>query len=159
MKKTVSILLTIMLIAGTVSLMACGSNEEVENDQTTTDEEASSSEETEETSSHEDGLNWSDMPVYAGAKEIQKGNWVIPAEEGEFSKVAWRYYECSDSVTKVSKYYRNEMPEEDWEETFWMEVQETSWAYYSKNNERDGAMVWVSTDGGKTIIAMMRGTQ
>jgi len=157
MKKMVSIILTMVLIAGTISLMACGSSEEVENDQAATEEEESSHEETEETSSQSEW--WSDVPVYAGAKEIQKGSWAIPADDGEFSKVTWKYYECSDSAAKVSAYYKDEMPEEDWNETFWMESQDTSWGYYYKNNQEDGAMVWVSTDGNKTIIAVMRGGQ
>ena len=102
------------------------------------------------------GLTWNDMPVYSGANQVQKGSWSIPPEEGEWSKVEWHYYETGDSVSAVASFYKSQMPTKGWQETMWMEMEEMSWGYYSKNNEQDGAMVWVGSDEGGTFLALMR---
>jgi len=50
------------------------------------------------------------MPVYSGTKQVEKGSWSIPAEEREWSKVEWRYYEAKDSVKAVTTFCRAQMP-------------------------------------------------
>jgi len=105
-----------------------------------------------------DDFTWDDIPVYSKAKQVQKGIWFIPPDEGEWSKVEWRYYGTGDSVSTVAAFYRAEMPENGWQEVGWMETEEMSWGRYSKNNEKDGAIVWIDSEEGKTFIALMRGT-
>lgn len=70
----------------------------------------------------------------------------------------WRYYETGDSVSTVAAFYRTEMPKKGWQEVGWMETEEMSWLGYSKNNEKDGAIIWIDSEEGKTFIALMRGT-
>jgi len=80
----------------------------------------------------------------------------VPPAEGDYSKVEWRYYESGDSVDTIAVFYKNQMPAKDWEEVAWMDVQDTKWGMYYKNNENDAAMVWVASEEGNSIIAMMR---
>ena len=104
-------------------------------------------------------LTWDDIPVYAGAGQIQKGSWSIPPSEGDYSKFEWRYYESSDGLDKVGPFYRREMPAKGWTETAWIEVQGMVWGSYTKNGENDAAMVWTSSQEGKTVLALWRGTR
>ena len=59
----------------------------------------------------------------------------------------------------LSIFYRMEMPKNGWQEMMWMEAQDVTWAYYSKNDEQDGTMVWLSADERTTVFALMRATQ
>ncbi len=100
------------------------------------------------------------MPLYSGAGQIQKGSWSIPpADESDYSKVEWRYYETNASLVTVSAFYKNQMPAKGWTEKGWMEVQEMHWGLYDKNNENDAAMVWINSQEGKTVIAMWRASK
>ena len=58
----------------------------------------------------------------------------------------------------VAMFYKMEMPKNGWQETMWMEVQEMSWGAYNKNGEQDAAMVWITSEDGTTILALMRAT-
>jgi hypothetical protein len=113
------------------------------------------------TSAPSGGLTWDDIPLYSGASQVQKGSWAIPAEQGEWSKVEWRYYETGDSTDDVASFYKSSMPGKGWDEMMWMEAEGIAWAYYTKNNEKDGAMFWCSLDEeeNKTLFALMRATQ
>jgi hypothetical protein len=113
----------------------------------------------EESSGSGSGFTWSDMPVYPGADQIQKGSWAIPAEEGEYSKAEWRYYETGDDTSEVSSYYKSEMPDNGWEEMMWMEAEGIAYGYYSKNSEDDGAMFWCSVEDSQTVFALMRASR
>ena len=162
MKKLLLLLLVVALVLGCNGLIACGSYEKEAAESRETEEETKETEEEEEagTVSAGDGLTWKDMPVYSGAREIAKGAWAIPpADEEDWSEVEWRYYEVNDSSGDVTKFYKSEMPENGWDEIMWMDAGEMSWAFYQKNNEQDGAMIWVTADNGNAIIAMMRATE
>jgi len=104
-------------------------------------------------------LTWDDVPIYAAAEQIQKGNWSIPPAQGDFSKVEWRYYELdgANDVAMVTRFYKMEMPKNGWQETNWMEAGGMSWALYHKNGEENVAMIWIGTSEDKTIIAIMKG--
>ena len=156
MKKVISLVLVVVMMLGCIGLVACGGGEEV-GQPPTEEEEAPPTEE--EAPPSGVGLTWADMPVYPGANQVTQATWSIPQEEGDFSKIEWRYYETGDSVSTVTDFYKSEMPGKGWEETFWMETDEMRWGYYAKNNEQDGAMVWVGFDEGKTFIALMRATE
>jgi len=162
MKKLISFFLVIILALGSIGLVACGNGEEEEEEvappPVEEEEEVPPTEEEEEPPSGGD-LSWGDMPVYSDADQVQKGSWGIPPAQGEWSKVEWRYYETGDSADKVASFYRDEMPDEGWDEMMWMEAEGVAWAFFTKNGEKDGAMFWVASDEGETVFALMRATQ
>ena len=160
MNKLLSLLLVIILALSVVCFSACGNGDEskeIEEPSATEPAEAPEKEPAKESSTG--GISWNDMPVYSGAKQVQKGSWSIPAAEGDYSKVEWRYYESGDNTETIADFYKTKMPDNGWEEMGWMEVPDMSWGLYSKNNEEDEAMVWVALDDGDTVIAMMRARQ
>jgi hypothetical protein len=166
--KKLTLIFVIIAVLSLLMVGACGGNgdnEEITTSQTskpTTKPTTTEPEITTTESSNGGGggdLTWDDMPVYGGADQIQKGSWSIPADEGGYSKVEWRYYETGDSVSDVIDFYKDKMPDKGWEETMWMDMQEVAWAYYMKNNEKDGAMIWIAAEEGETVIAMMRAAQ
>ncbi len=106
------------------------------------------------------GVNWDDMPVFSGASQVQKGSWSIPPQDdSDYSKMEWRYYETSGSLADISDFYKKEMPGKGWTQAGWMEVQDSAWGMFNKNDEKDAAMVWVSTQEGKSVIAMWRASK
>ena len=155
MKNVTLILVVIILFLGCFSMLACGEKENVDTQEVTETQSSS----TQKADSSNEGITWDDIPLYSGAKQVQKGSWFIPPAEGDYSKVEWRYYEVSDDKDSVSSFYKKNMPGEGWEEMGWMETPEMSWSIYNKNNEQDAAMIWVSGDNGKTILALMRASQ
>ena len=156
MKKAISLVLILVVILGSIGLVACGGGETG----TTPTPSNGGTTPTPSPTPPPSGLNWTDMPVYSGVvTQVQKGSWAIPPEEGEWTKVEWRYYETGDSVSQVAAFYRAQMPGNGWQEVAWMEMQEMSWGLYNKNDEKDGAMIWVGSDEGKTFIALMRATR
>jgi len=145
MAKVISLVLIMVIMLGLIGLVACGRENE------TTPSNGG-------TAPSGDDSTWDDIPVYSRAKQVQKGSWSISPDEGKWSKVEWRYYETGDSVSTVAAFYRTEMPKKGWQEVGWMETEEMSWLGYSKNNEKDGAIIWIDSEEGKTFIALMRGT-
>jgi hypothetical protein len=166
LKKIALITLVLILVLGSFGLAACGGGDEGD-DTTAIETEVTAEETTDEpeeetpTPAQSGDLTWNDMPVYSGASQIQKGSWAIPAEQGEWSKVEWRYFETSDGTNNVASFYRAEMLDKGWTEMMWMEAEGIAWAYYTKNGEKDGAMFWCSFDEDEdiTIFAVMRATQ
>jgi hypothetical protein len=160
MKRVISFILVMILLAGCVGLVACGTKKGGETETpTSTPTPTPTTTPTSTTTPSGGGLTWNDMPIYSGAGQIQKGSWSIPPAEGDYSKFEWRYYEVKDSLDKVAAFYKSQMPAKGWEEQAWMEVQEVNWGMYNKNDEKDAAMVWVSSQEGKTVIALWRGTK
>jgi hypothetical protein len=156
MKKALLFVILAVLLIMCIGLVACGGN----NEGTATQEPAkTTAASTKTTVASSGGLTWNDMPVYSGAKETQKGSWSIPANEGDYSKVEWRYYEVSGSMADIVSYYKSKMPGNGWTETAWMEMGTTAWGMYNKNSEKDASMVWIMAEGGKTILSMMRATK
>ena len=142
MKKLMPLLLILFLMLGFSCLVACGGGSGIP--------------------SSVAGLTWDDMPVYAGAKQIQEATWAIPPTEEDWSKVEWQYYRMDDDVNDVrmvTMFYKMEMPKNGWKEIDQMQTQDMSWGYYTKNNEKDGATVWIGNDDGKTVFAIMRATK
>jgi hypothetical protein len=146
-KKAISLLL--VLVLGCIGLVACGGGEGSSGGAAPPEEEG--------TPPSGGGFTWNDMPVYPGANQVQKGSWSMPPAEGDYSKVEWRYYETGDSMSTVASYYRSQMPAKGWQEMGWMGME--AGGYYSKNNEQDGAMIWVGSDEGETFLSLMRATQ
>lgn len=144
MKKAILLVLVLIMVLGCASLVACGGGGDGGGG---------------DTPPSVAGLSWDDIPIYAGAEQIQKGNWAIPPAQGDWSKVEWRYYRMNDEVNDVgmvTMFYKMEMPKNGWQEIERLETQDMSWSYYSKNNEQDVAIVWVGSDERNTVFALMR---
>lgn len=130
MKKVVSMALVLAIALVCVGVVACGSK-------TIT--------------------YWNDLPVYPGAKQVQKGGWAIPAVEKKWGDLEWSYYETKDSVSKVSAFYKEQMPIAGWKAEGWFDKDVMAYCSYTKNNGKDGAMAWAGpVGGGKTGIALMQ---
>ena len=153
-------IILIVLAIGCVGLVACG-EKEGDTTQEPTQNTASSTipSTTQTTLSQEGSLTWSDMPIYSGAKQVQKGSWSIPPAQGDYSKVEWRYYEVEDDMGNVVSFYKDNMSSEGWEQMGWMETPEMNWGMYSKNNEQDAAIVYIGLEDGKAFVALMRASK
>ena len=104
-------------------------------------------------------LNWDDMPIFAGASQVDEANWEMPPEDKDWLRVEWRYYRFDEpytSVAEVTMFYRNEMPKNGWQENAWMDIQDTSWGAFSKNDDYDDAIIWITSKEGHTVFALMR---
>ena len=64
-----------------------------------------------------------------------------------------------NDVRMVTMFYKMEMPKNGWKEIDQMQTQDMNWGYHTKNNEKDGATVWIGNDDGKTVFAIMRATK
>jgi hypothetical protein len=51
------------------------------------------------------------------------------------------------------------MGDKGWTQAGWMEVQGSAWGSFNKNDENDAAMVWVSSQDGKSVIALWRASK
>ena len=156
MKRIILLALVLVMLVSCIGLVACG-----DGDENGTASPPPSNEVTNSTPSvpSEDDFTWNDIPVYPGAKPVQKGTWAIPPAEGEWSRVEWHYYETSGSVGEVAIFYKSKMPANGWQEAMWMETQEMNWGLYNKNNEQDSAMAWIGSEEGETFFALMRASQ
>jgi hypothetical protein len=164
--KKIALIFVIIAVLSLLTVGACGGNGDNEETtpQTSAQTSQPSSSEPEATTESSNGggggsLTWNDMPIYGGADQIQKGSWSIPADEGGYSKVEWRYYETGDSIDKVTDFYKDKMPDNGWDEMGWFDIQEAAWGMYMKNDEKDAAYIWMSGEDGKTVIAMMRAVE
>ena len=166
MKRKAWLLIVISVLA-LVFVGSCGGNGG--DDKTTQTTKATTTEQTttKETTTKETsngggsggGFTWNDVPIYGGADEIQEFNISIPPDEGEYSRVEWRYYETGDDIDNVVNFYKDKMPDNGWEEMMWMDAGEIAYGMYMKNNEADAAMIWVSTDNGDTVIGLWRASE
>lgn len=105
---------------------------------------------------------WNDIPVYPKAKEVQKGSWSIPEVEKKWGNVKWSYWETNDSVDDVSDFYEDQMRIAGWKAEGWISTSIAAYGNFTKNDGKDGAMVWTSiVVGDKTGIALahMQGSQ
>jgi hypothetical protein len=114
---------------------------------------------TDSSSSGNGGFTWDDVPIYGGADEIHEFNISIPPEEGEYSKVEWRYYETGDDIDDVIDFYKDKMQDNGWDEMMWMDMDVIAYGMFVKNNEADAAMVWLSGEEGETLIALWRASE
>jgi len=136
-KKSISIMLVVLVILGGIGLIGCRGG----------------------ATSPGEEINWDDMPVFAGASQVNKGNWALPPEDKDWLRVEWRYYKLDEtftSVAEVTMFYRNEMPKNGWQENAWVELKNTNWGAFSKNDDRDDAIIWISSEDGYTVFALMR---
>jgi len=168
MKKIAYLLLAFVVIMSSISLVACGNEEDNNTSKPSSSQTQTSSENEQKTtpskssqtssSASGGGMTWSDVPVYPGADQVHEVSWSIPPAEGEWADLEWKYYQSGDSVNDIKEFYKDKMPDNGWEESFWMDAGEFAMGMYMKNGEKDGAYVWVGGDNGDTVFALMRGT-
>ena len=159
--KLLTIILSLLLISS-IGLIGCGGNDSppeptqaAPQTSTPTQQAAAVSQTTTQSSSS--GNLWSDMPIYSGATEVQQWNMTMPpADESEYSKAEWRYYQTGDALSTVSDYYKNTMKSKGWEEQMWISSGEINTGMYMKNGENDAAFITVVSEDGKTMIGMWR---
>ncbi|HEY98519.1 MAG TPA: hypothetical protein G4O16_10125 [Dehalococcoidia bacterium] len=161
--KKVSLVFAVLAVLSLVVVGACGGDngtqETTKPSSSQTTQPTSAPQSTQPSNGGGGGLTWNDMPVYGGADQIQRGTWSIPADEGDYSKVEWRYYETGDDLDDVVNFYKDKMPDNGWTEVMWMDAGDVAWGMYMKNNEKDAAYVWMMAEGGDTVIALMRATE
>ncbi len=157
MRKTISLMLLIVMVLACVGFTACGVGEVTPPSSGGTTPTPSDGGTPTPAPSSGGGFTWNDMPIYPGATQGGEVAWSMPPEEGEWQKAEWRWYETSASPSQVIAFYQSAMPQNGWQQMASMEVEEVSWLMYMKNNEQDGAMVWVGAEEGKTYIGLMRG--
>jgi len=136
-KKSILIMLVALVVLGGIAFTGCRG----------------------ETPSPGGELNWDDMPIFGYMSQSEKGNWSLPPQTGDWAKVEWRYYRLDEpytSIAEVTMFYRNEMPKNGWQENAWMDLQDTSWGAFSKNDDRDDAVIWIGSEEGYTVFALMR---
>ena len=164
MKKTALFFLMLVLVFGCAGMTGCGSGTEGNAQPTpdTVQEEEQESSDTQQTSQSAGGAMWDDMPVYATAMQLQEASWsILPQDDADYEKAEWRYYELpsAHSVEMVAMFYKMEMPKNGWQQMMEMEVQDVSMFFYTKNDENDAAYVWVASEDGKTVFALMRASK
>ena len=164
MNKAIALVFVVVVVVSCVGLVGCGSvgGGKAAAPPAQGEEEAPAESEEEEATPWVVDLKWGDIPVYATAEQTQKGGWAIPPAEGDWSSVEWRYYRMPDelnSVEEVGRFYKNEMPKNGWQETMWLEVEDMTMSYHSKNGRSDGAVVWIGSEEGHTVFALMRASQ
>lgn len=157
MKKVISLVLVLVMVLACASLVACGGGGAPPPSGEPTP--PPSEDGVTPPPSAEGGFTWDDMPTYPGASQIAKGSWMEPPQEGELHKVEWRHYQTGDSQDKVFAFYKSAMPGKGWQQMMEMEMEEVSWFFYTKNNEKDVAWVYVGEGDGKTMIHLMRGSE
>jgi hypothetical protein len=170
MQKLVSVIVIVITIICCFAMVACGkkgetttstSGNETTSGVTATSTNTTTAATTTQTSTAaSSGSLWNDMPVYSNASQIQKGSWAIPpADDSDYSKFEWRYYETNASLSEVSDFYTEQMEAKGWEQQGWMETPQMNWGMFNKNNENDAAMVWITSEEGKTVVALWRATK
>jgi hypothetical protein len=169
--KKISLIFVVIAVLALVLVGACGGDGDDETSAAQTSAQTSnpttqpSSSEPETTTTESSGGNggggftWDDVPIYGGADQVQEFNISIPPEEGEYSRVEWRYYETGDDIDDVIDFYKDKMPDNGWDEVVWMDMMEVAYGMYMKNNEADAAMVWLSSTNGDTQIALWRASE
>ena len=165
-QKALGIMMVVVLLT-TVCLAACGGDNGGNGDTTTTTTTTAATtavQTTESTTAQPsngggDGLTWNDMPIYPGADQIQEFSMSFSPEDEAYSEFEWRYYECGADVEDVVDFYKDKMPDNGWDEQMWADMGEIAYGMYMKNNEKDAAMVWISSEGGDTMIALWRASE
>jgi hypothetical protein len=102
-----------------------------------------------------------DLPIWYRAQEkgyqaAERGTRSIPAIQGAWTDTQWRYYEFADAIASLRSFYREEMPKKGWTRVSWVDERDGSLSYWTKNEGRDGAMVWMTVSGRGTFVATAR---
>ncbi|MBN1856480.1 MAG: hypothetical protein JW846_05935 [Dehalococcoidia bacterium] len=164
MKRTTVIRLALVSTLGCIVLSGCagGSVRDMGTPAAAPEDEEVVAEEETTAAATSSGSFWGDVPVYATAMQLQKTSWSIPPQDdSHYTQAEWHYYElpAAHSVQMVCAFYKMEMPKNGWQQMMEMDVEGVSMRFYTKNNENDVAYVWVASEDGKTVFALMRATK
>jgi hypothetical protein len=167
--KKISLIFVVFSILALVLVGACGGDngdngdtEETTTAQTTTPQTSDEPEPTEPSNGGNGGgggLTWDDMPIYGGVDQIEEFSMTFSPDEGDYSEFEWRYYETGADIDDVIDFYKDEMPDNGWDEQMWMDAGEVAYGMYFKNNEKDAAMVWIAAEEGDTLIGLWRASE
>ena len=161
--KRISLILVVIAELALVLVGACGGDNGEEETTAATTAATSAATTTAQTTQPSNGggggLTWNDMPVYGGADQIEEFTMTFSPDEGDYSEFEWRYYETGADVGDVIDFYKDKMPDNGWDEQMWMEAGDIAYGMYFKNNEKDAAMVWISTEGGDTLVGLWRASE
>ena len=161
--KRISPILVVIAVVALVLVGACGGEngeEETTAAATTTTAAATTTTQTTQPSNGGGGgLTWNDMPIYGGADQIEEFSMSFSPDDADYSEFEWRYYETGADVEDVIDFYKDEMPDNGWDETMWLDAGEVAYGLYMKNNEKDAAMVWIAAEGGDTLVGLWRAAE
>jgi hypothetical protein len=161
--KRIALILMVIAVLALVLVGACGGDNGEEKTTATTTAATSAATTTKTTQPSNGGgggFTWNDVPIYGGADQIQEFSMsFMPEEDEDYSKMEWRYYETGDDVDDVVDFYKDKMPDNGWDEQMWADMGEIAYGMYMKNNEKDAAMVWISSEEGQTAIALWRASE
>jgi len=153
MRKLTTLALVMALVLSGLALAACdGKGEEGS---------ASSSEETTAKKPDKGGSAFDDIPIYPGAKKVQKAEGT-PAkgmfDSREYANVEHRAYETGDSPDKVADFYKKQMPKNGWTKLVFQKYPEGSYmGAWVKGGKGTGAQISISDRKGSTYIGIIRG--
>jgi hypothetical protein len=103
---------------------------------------------------------WSDIPIYAGATQVQKVSSQQPGGNKDSLKtIEWRFFETTDDVAKVSSFYQSQMAAKGWTKTAWLDMGPLSQGTFQKNNANLECLIQVMGQEGKTSINIMSGSK
>lgn len=91
-----------------------------------------------------------DFPIYPGAKLA--GSWTASSEETEGVSLIW---ETSDSINKVTDYYKEKLTELGWESSFTSETEDSMTLMFEKDDT--SGFVGITTEDSKTVISLTLG--
>lgn len=151
------LLLVIVALFVGVSLVGCGPKKG-EATQTPASTPTSSETTTTKTTSSVGGLALADIPIYPSLRQVQKASQQFPMTAG-YARADVRAYETNDSAEKIVVFYKSQMPANGWVETQWLDTAQFKNGAYTRNSERDIALIWIVSAEGKTELILMRATK
>jgi hypothetical protein len=167
MKKTISIVIALLVILSCVGTTACDSEKEKGATQTQTQSQqqkttGAAPKTTQPQSAGSAGgssAGWSDMPIYPGAQENMK----VSSDKNETinnkpAVIESRMYTTSDKRDNVVAFFKDKMPANGWKETVWTETKVgdkgSSIGQYDKNGGDSISIVQISDTDKGTLIKL-----
>jgi hypothetical protein len=103
---------------------------------------------------------WGDVPVYAGATQVQQASSQQPGGKTESLKfIEWRFFETTADAASVASFYQTQLPAKGWTKASWIDMGPLAQGTYQKNNESRLCLIQIITDSGKTTISVMSGSK
>jgi len=122
---------------------------------------------------------WTDIPTwFRGTQVDSAGGRRLPAPAGTWTTTEWRYYEIPDAIPSLRNFFlgnkatvaglvideKSQMEEKGWTKVAAPAKQEnpdvnTHTSNWTKNDGRDGAMIYLATWGVGVFLAVARSTK
>ena len=152
MKKPFYMLMVLILVLSCTALVACGGGDDDDDEQSNGTSSEVTSEETSATSDETSGTSGegcSDVPKYPGASDTEASwNWGA-GQFGENAEAEWHYYTTDDDPSDVIDYYKDEMPDEGWQEVMSMDYDEYAMTIWMKD---EGTVAGIGGRGGRLRV-------